>query len=123
MSGTNKPVIWLREGHVCGFTLPLSAVIEERWKAGHLIRVNEDGSTFQGPHFILPGADLEADDDEPGTGGGNGPVRPKKNAGRVQWAAYAIALGACTEDEADDLNRDQLIALVIPPEEKPGNPT
>lgn len=112
----SKPVIWLKEGHVCGFTLPLPQVILERWQAGHLVRVNEDGSTYQGPHFVLPdgtGAD-EAD------AGPSGPERPKKSASRLQWAVYAVAIGACTEAEADKKSRDELIELTTVPEEKPG---
>lgn len=112
----SKPVIWLKEGHVCGFTLPLPENVLERWKLGQLIRVNEDGSTFQGAHFVLPDDQQEAE--APAPAGSAGPERPKKNAGRVQWAVYAVALGACSEDEADKLTREQLIELVTPPEEK-----
>jgi hypothetical protein len=117
-----KPVIWLKEGHVCGFTLPLPVNVMERWRAGHLIRVNEDGSTFQGPHYVLPdgtaAAETEAPADDDAVSTLNAPARPKKNASRIEWAAYAIALGACSGDAADGMSRDELIDLTTPPEEK-----
>jgi hypothetical protein len=112
-----KPVIWLKEGHVCGFTLPLPENVMARWKAGQLMRVNEDGSTYQGAHYVLPGDDPESAT-EAGEGG-SGPERPKKSASRIAWAAYAVALGACSEEDADSKTRDELIELTTPPEEKP----
>jgi hypothetical protein len=111
-----KPVIWLREGHVCGFTLPLPVNVHERWKAGQLTRVNEDGSDFQGAHYVLPG---DAEPTSDGGGEGGGPDRPKKNASRIEWAAYAVALGAATAEDADSLTRDELIELTTAPEDKP----
>lgn len=111
-------MIYLREGHVCGFTLPLPPNVMERWRAGHLQRVNEDGSTWQGDHFALPGAPTEA---LAGAADGEGPVRPKRSASRIAWAAYAVELGACTEEQAEKLSRDDLIELTTPPEEKPGD--
>jgi hypothetical protein len=119
--GMGKPVIWLMEGHVCGFTLPLPVNVMERWKSGHLIRVNEDGSTFQGPHYVLPDGSAAAEVEAPADDAVSDlhvPVRPKKNASRVEWAAYAIALGATTGDAADGMSRDELIDLTTPPEEK-----
>jgi len=110
-----RPMVYLREGHVCGFTLPLPEAVMNRWRAGHLVRVNADGTPYEGAHFVLP--DGTSDGDEAGDGGI--PDRPRKNAGRTAWAVYAIAIGAATEEEADELTRDQLIDRCTPPEEKP----
>jgi hypothetical protein len=127
--GNGKPVVWLKEGHVCGFTLPLPPNVEERWRAGRLIRVNEDGSTYQGPHYLLPdGTEAAADATGAAAAAVNGdgtepqllPDRPAKNASRMRWADYAVALEACTQEQADEMNRDELIKLVIPPEESGG---
>jgi hypothetical protein len=121
-----KPVIWLKEGHVCGFTLPLPPNVEKRWKAGELVRVNKDGSTYQGAHYELPDVPLEPheppeDDDGPGTPApapAPAPQRPKPTASKTAWALYAVLLGACSVDDADAMTRDQLIDLTTPPEEK-----
>lgn len=114
----SKPVIWLKEGHVCGFTLPLPENVQARWKAGQLMRVNEDGSTYQGPHYVLPGDDPETPAETGGAAAGI-PERPKKSSSRIAWAAYAIALGACSDDDAEKLTRDELVELTTPPEDKP----
>lgn len=36
------------------------------------------------------------------------PRRPKGNAGHDAWAAYRVAQGVVTADEAEDLTRDEL---------------
>jgi hypothetical protein len=113
-----KPMIYLKEGHVTGHTLPLHPTVADRWKRGELVRVNEDGSDWEGDPYALPGGEpAVAETTASGTDDdGPEPVRPKGNASRIAWAGYAVALGACDEDEADTLTRDQLIALTTAPE-------
>jgi hypothetical protein len=117
-----QPAIYLREGHVIGFTLPLHPTVEERWRAGHLQRVRADGSAWEGDPFVLPGEPPAAADAEADVPGDGGVARPKGNASRADWAAYAVALGACTEEQAAQLTRDELAALTTPPEDKPATP-
>lgn len=140
-----EDVIWLKGGHVVRLTLPLHPDIEARWRKGGLVRVTEDGEPWQGYEFALPGAEPEVPSPPPpGSGGGDGhehdgdgqgsgdggqqqggdlniPGRPRGNASRVAWAAYAVELGAATEDEAATLTRDELIELTTPPEMRPGH--
>jgi hypothetical protein len=118
-----QPAIYLREGHVIGFTLPLHPTVEERWRAGHLHRVQADGTAWEGDPFALPGQAAAAAAEEPGPQPEDGGLaRPKGNASRADWAAYAVALGACTEEQAAQLTRDELAALTTPPEDKPATP-
>lgn len=118
-----KQLVWLREGHVSGHTLPLHPVVMERWRAGHLQRVNADGSAWEGDQYVLPGGPAAAPQPAPEATPADGELpRPRGNASRADWAAYAVALGACTEAEAGQLTRDELTALTTPPEEKPAVP-
>jgi hypothetical protein len=125
MSDTQQQLVYLREGHVSGHTLPLHPNVMERWKAGLLRRVNADGSPWQGEEYVLPGELPAADPGAPAAAAssdGGEPPRPRGNASRIEWAGYAVALGACTEDDAGKLTREELIALTTPPEEKPAGP-
>jgi hypothetical protein len=149
MAAAKKPdMVYLKESHVIGMSLPLHPVIEERWRAGTLQRVNADGSPWHGgdQYAVLgqPGPDsassqhpqttdtaLTADPDgAPGGGdsrdGGDGrdgqPARPKGNASRAEWAKYAVDLGVCTQPETDLLTRDELIKATTPPEMQPPDP-
>jgi len=121
MSDTPQ-LVYLRGGHISGHTVPLAPQVMEQWKRGQLQRVNEDGSDWQGDQFALPGepgsridTSTPGDEDQ-----GDEPTRPRGNASRIEWAGYAVALGACSEEEAEKLTRDELQALCTPPEEKPG---
>lgn len=115
-------LVYLREGHVTGHTVPLHPVVMERWRAGHLQRVNADGSTWEGDPFVLPGEPPAAGAPAAPDGDGGEVARPKGNASRADWAAYAVGLGACTDDEASQLTRDELAALTTPPEDQPATP-
>ena len=131
-------MVYLMEGHVVGMTLPLNADIEARWRAGHLTRVHPDGSAWQDsegdPFAVLSGGPASADDngtpdttttgseqDSQGSDPGQ-PERPKGNAPRPEWAAFAVALGLATEDEAAKLTRPELQKLCTPPELNPPDP-
>lgn len=106
-------------GAVIGFTLPLSEHVEKQWRAGELVRVREDGTPWDEAWD-----DPDALDGEPAEPGGDDgvPARPRDAAHRRHWQAYAVALGACTEDEADGMTKAQLVELVTPPEETPPSP-
>jgi hypothetical protein len=137
-AAADSGMIYLQEGHVVGMTLPLSPDIEARWRAGHLTRVHADGSAWQDsdgdPFAVLSGEPASADDngtpdttttsgsDEEGQDDPDQPKRPRGNAPRPEWAAYAVALGVATEDEAAKLTRDELKKLVTPPEMLPPDP-
>ena len=128
-----RTVIYLKEGHVVGMMLPLHPEIEARWRNGHLTRVHEDGSPWldsDGDQFavlpvVAPESDgtnhiaARSDNDQQPSGQ---PRRPKGNAPRPEWAAYAVTLGLVTQDEADKLTRAELRDLVTPPEMRPPDP-
>lgn len=121
MSEQKPPMVYLRGGHVCGFTVPLPPAVVERWKRGELQRVTEDGQTWPGDPWVMPGDEREPEPQDDSTGeSGDASGRPKGNAAKADWAAYAVSLGACTEDEAGKLTRDQLAGLCTAPEDKAG---
>ena len=115
-------------GAVIGFTLPLPEHVRKQWEAGELVRVHEDGTPWD-----------EAGDDPDALAGPDGPasvepavpdgdvppdvpVRPRDSAHRRHWQVYAVALGACTQEDADGMTKAQLVELVTPPEELPPDP-
>lgn len=110
--------IYLQGTHVVKMTLPLHPTIQKAWVAGKLTRVNEDGTPYQGDHYELPGKAGRAAPPPPGDGDDDALERPRPNASRATWAHYAVAIGACTEDEASQLPRDQLIILATAPEDQ-----
>lgn len=101
-------------GAVIGFTGPLHETIAEQWARGELERVHADGSPWQDDEGLPgePGDDISE----------SAPVRPRGNAHVSKWQAYAVAIGACTPDEAQGMTRAELIGLATPPEEKPPDP-
>jgi len=132
-------MIYLKEGHVCGMVLPLHPDIEARWRNGQLTRVQPDGSPWQDsdgdPFAVLPGAapagdgthiaersDNDDNQQQPDPAGSSQPPRPKGNAPRPEWAAYAVALGVTTAEQAAMMTRDELKTLVTPPEMEPKIP-
>jgi hypothetical protein len=116
-------------GAVIGFTLPLPEHVEKQWTAGELTRVREDGVPWDEAEDE---PDALAATSDPASGGvsaepggddpGDVPVRPRDSAHRRHWQAYAVELGAATEDEVDSLTKAQLVELVTPPEELPPDP-
>lgn len=114
-------------GAVIGFTLPLSEHVEKQWAAGELVRVSEDGTPWDEaedePDALAatsdPAGGVSA---EPGGDDLTLPARPRDSAHRRHWQAYAVALGAASEDEADGLTKAHLVELVTPPEELPPDP-
>jgi hypothetical protein len=124
-------LIYLREfpgahevdrGHVVGMTMPLQEGIRKRWDAGELHRVTETGERWPEGN-VLPGEErqpepepepeAEADecqataaDEDPFTE----PVRPRGNARKEEWVAYAVALGAMTEEEASAMSQGEIRA-------------
>ena len=116
-------------GAVIGFTLPLSEHVEKQWAAGELVRVHEDGTGWDEaedePDALAgtsdpAGGGVSAEpggDEPPGV-----PVRPRDSAHRRHWQAYAVALGACTQEDADGMTKAALVELVTPPEERPPDP-
>ena len=115
-------------GAPIGFTLPLGEYIEKQWRAGDLMRVHEDGTPWHedGDDPDTLAATSDPASEEPAEPGGDDvegvPVRPRDSAHRRHWQAYAVALGACTKDEADGMTKAQLVELVTPPEELPPGP-
>lgn len=115
-------------GAVIGFTLPLSEHVRKQWEAAELVRVHEDGTEWDevedDPDALAATSDpaggdsAEPDGDEPP----GVPVRPRDSAHRRHWQAYAVELGAATEDEVDGMTKAQLVELVTPPEEQPPDP-
>lgn len=116
-------------GGVIGFSVPLHDTICKQWAKGELSRVHEDGSLWLGDdgyEAFVTGTDtepeVEAEDDGPEDPADSAPVEPKRpgaNAHQRTWAKYAVALGACTEDEAKAKSKDELVALTTPPELQP----
>ena len=126
-------MIYLREsaprgeirGHVVGCSLPLQPVMRKRWDEGDLVRVTEDGEPWPGGDFLpddVPDADAVPKDepaaaDEPlpvDIDGTDEPARPRGNASQDAWAAYAVALGELSEDQAAGMSRDDIVAAVSP---------
>jgi hypothetical protein len=126
----SRPLVHLvaEGGAVIGFTLPLSEHIEKQWRAGELVRVCEDGTPWDeewdDPDALAETSDpAGVDSAEPGGDDVEGvPARPRDSAHRRHWQAYAVALGACTQDEADGMTKAALVELVTPPEEKAADP-
>lgn len=106
--------LWLLapNGHVIGFTLPLHPTIDRQWREGHLTRVNEDGTPYDGG---VPGEGAATAPGGDTTGGE--PVRPAANAPKGQWAAYAEALGLDVDPKA---TKADLVDMTTPPETDPG---
>ena len=112
---------------VIGFTLPLDEHAEKQWRAGELVRVHADGTEWDeaedDPDALAETSDPAGGD--PAAPGGDDftlPARPRDSAHRRHWVAYAVELGACSQDEADGMTRAQLVELVTPPEERPADP-
>jgi hypothetical protein len=107
------------DGAVIGYTLPLSEHVEKQWRAGELVRVHRDGTPWD-----EAGDDPDARDGGSAEPGGDDgiPARPRDTAHRRHWQAYAVAIGACTQAEADGMTKAALVELVTPPEEKPAGP-
>jgi hypothetical protein len=140
-------MIWLQSpaGVPIGMTLPLHETITEQWRNGGLQRVTAEGARWEGDEFDLstaaesgtPGAsepepsegEREAGDDPDAGGevqeptapadGVTEPERPNASAPKQPWQDYAVALGACTADEAAAMTRQALIDLCTPPEADP----
>lgn len=110
-------------GAVIGFTLPLAEHVEKQWRAGELVRVHEDGTpwdeAWDDPDTLAAVSDPASGEPAEPDGEPSLPVRPRDSAHRRHWQEYAVALGACTEAEADGMTKAQLVELVTPPEEKP----
>lgn len=106
-------------GHVIGMTLPLHPAIEKQWRQGELTRVQADGGPWD-----------ESTDDPDALGGvapgpaiePEGPLRPATGAHKRHWHEYAVAVGACSDEEAGQMTKAALVDLVTPPEEKPAGP-
>ena len=114
-------------GTVIGFTLPLPEHVEKQWRAGELRRVHEDGTEWDeagdDPDTLAGMSDPAGAVPAPGGDDpGDVPVRPRDSAHRRHWQAYAVEIGAATEDEADGMTKAQLVELVTPPEEQPPDP-
>jgi hypothetical protein len=113
-------------GVAIGFTLPLPEHVEKQWRAGELARVREDGTPWdeaEDDPDTLAGDPSGEDSAEPGGDAAEGaPARPRDSAHRRHWQAYAVALGACTEEDAAGMTKAQLMELVTPPEEQPPDP-
>lgn len=104
-------------GGVIGFTLPLHSTIEKQWRQGELTRVTEDGAPWDAsgddPDALTEAGEREA---------GEYPERPAPSAHKRHWQDYAVAIGACSGDDAEQMTKAQLVDLVTPPEEKPADP-
>lgn len=101
-------------GAVIGMTLPLHSTIEQQWEHGDLQRVNEDGSPW-----AETVDEAEPEDDAAAS---EAPARPRPAAKVADWQAYAAAIGACSEDEAAGMTKQQLVELTTPPEMVPPVP-
>jgi hypothetical protein len=112
------PVIWLQAGHVIAFTLPLHETVDQQWRNGELQRVNEDGSPFEGDQYDLAGMYDLPPEDPPAGPPDRAPARPADNAPLKAWQEYAVAVGACTAEEAVAMTRPDLISKCTPPEMK-----
>lgn len=102
-------------GHVIAMTRPLHSTIEQQWEHGDLQRVNEDGSPWGAPTIETEPAVAEG-------GFVEAPSRPKATAKVAEWQEYAVAIGACSADDAASLTKAQLVELTTPPEMLPADP-
>lgn len=113
-------------GAVIGFTLPLAEHVEKQWRAGELVRVHEDGSAWDeewdDPDVLAAASDPAGVEPAEPDGEPSLPVRPRDSAHRRHWQAYAVAIGACSEGEADGMTKAALVELVTPPEERAADP-
>jgi hypothetical protein len=103
-------------GHVIGMTLPLHESIEQQWEHGDLQQVNEDGSP-RGEPAIEGSSQSHAEGDMP-----EALVRPKAAANKTEWQDYAVALGACSSEDAAGMTKAQLVELTTPQEMLPPDP-
>jgi hypothetical protein len=94
---------------------------------GQTVRTTPTWASRTSPEPTAPASPDEGDDGAGSDDNGGGDQqpelkRPRKNGARQAWADYAVALGACTAEEAAGLSREQLIDLCVPQEEKPSDP-
>jgi len=89
--------IWLRGegGALMEHELPLHETISDKLRQGHISRVNADGTPF---------ALTEGEDPSPTSDG----LRPKDNAVKADWVAWAVTCGAAVE-EATAMTKSHLI--------------
>lgn len=80
-------------GMVFDFLLPLSENMQNQVTRGELVRVNEDGSTYDPP---------ESDGPEVPAG------PPKVSALKNEWVGYAVSQGMSIDD-ADAMSKGDLI--------------
>lgn len=108
-------------GVVIDHTLPLHETIAHQWRDGELQRVNDDGELWEdGDEYDLSGAYGTDAGVRQGAGGEDEvPARPSDSAPKTAWQDYAVAAGACTEDEAAGMTRADLITRCTPPELDP----
>jgi hypothetical protein len=104
-------------GHVIGMTLPLHESIEQQWQNGDLQQVSEDGSSWGEPDVEGAAQQSHAEGDMP-----EAPARPKAAANKTEWQDYAVALGACTAEDAAGMTKAQLVELATPRELLPPDP-
>lgn len=135
-------------GQVIGFSTPVHDAIAKQWANGELVRVQADGSAWDGddgydaqvaaaepdgdqavvdqpdePEVEETEHDEEDGDEEDGgrepAAKAHQPKRPGPKAHQRTWAKYAVALGVVSEADAEDMDRAELIRLATPPELKP----
>lgn len=116
------PMVRLRapSGVVIDHTLPLHETIAHQWRNGELQRVDDGGDLWEGNEYDLSGAYGTDAEVRQGTDGEDEvPARPADTAPKKAWQDYAVAVKACTEDEAAGMTRADLIARCTPPELNP----
>jgi hypothetical protein len=95
-------------GSIILMDLPLPEAIQQRFDAGLIVRVNEDGSAWSDsapeptPEPDVEDADELAKDDV-------GPVRPDRANPKARWVEYAQLVSDLTREEAEALNKVELI--------------
>lgn len=108
-------------GHVVGMTMPLQPAIRKRWDEGQLHRVTEDGERWPEGN-VLPGEEPEPEPEDVTVSDGDDefaePLRPRGNARKEEWVAYATALGALTEDEAQGMTQGEIRKALEAPDDE-----
>lgn len=85
-------------GLVMAHDLPLGEGIAHRLEAGHLVRVNEDGTPWEAP------ADAEVDP----AAGVVSTTKPDPKASKAAWVGWAVLQGM-TPDDAEAATKADLV--------------
>lgn len=90
-------------GSIIKMDLPFPWAIQQRFDAGLIVRVNEDGSPWSEPRPRPEPVDVDGDDAD------LGPVRPERAAPKARWVAFAELVSDLSHDEALAMTKAELV--------------